>query len=132
MTARTPVDPGYGAGGDSANPNHPSRMNAGQRGTYLGDNTCREERNVVMKRLMLLGAVAVGYVFGTRAGRQRYEQLKRVARTVKDDPRVQDTAQQAADLAVQAVHQTADVAREQVPVVKDKVSEVAGKVRLGG
>lgn len=85
-----------------------------------------------MKRLMLLGAVAVGYVLGTRAGRQRYEQLKRLARTVKDDPRVQDAAQQAADLAVQAVHQTADVAREQAPVVKDKVSEVAGKVRLGG
>jgi hypothetical protein len=84
-----------------------------------------------MKKLMLLGAVAVGYVFGTRAGRQRYEQIKRVARRVKDDPRVQETTQQAADLAMQAVHQTADAAKEQAPVVKDKLTEVAGKVRPG-
>ncbi len=29
-----------------------------------------------MKKLMLLGAAAVGYVLGTRAGRERYEQIK--------------------------------------------------------
>lgn len=84
-----------------------------------------------MKKWMLLGAVAVGYVLGTRAGRQRYEQIKRVARRVKDDPRVQETTHQAADLAMQAVHQTADAAKEQAPVVKDKLTEVAGKVRPG-
>ncbi len=84
-----------------------------------------------MKKLMLLGAVAVGYVFGTHAGRQRYEQIKRVARRVKDDPRVQETTQQAADMAMHAVHQTADAAKEQAPIVKDRLTEVAGKVRPG-
>lgn len=52
-----------------------------------------------MKKLLALASGAVGYVLGSRAGRQRYEQLKRVAEKVKDDPRVQEKAHQAVDLA---------------------------------
>ena len=68
-----------------------------------------------MKKLMLLIAGGVGYVLGTRAGRERYEQIKNVATRVKDDPRVQEKATQAADLA-----------KEKAPVVKDKVAGAAG------
>ena len=68
-----------------------------------------------MKKLMLLAAAGVGYVLGTRAGRERYEQIKRTVTNVKNDPRVQEKAQQAADLAA-----------EKAPVVKDKVAEAAG------
>ena len=68
-----------------------------------------------MSKLSLLVAGGVGYVLGARAGRERYEQIVRTATRVKDDPRVQDTAQRAADLA-----------KEQAPVVKDKVSAAAG------
>ena len=32
-----------------------------------------------MKKLMLLVAGGVGYVLGTRAGRERYEQIKKTA-----------------------------------------------------
>ena len=67
-----------------------------------------------MKKLMLLIAGGVGYVLGTRAGRERYEQIKNVATRVKDDPRVQEKATQAADLA-----------KEKAPVVKDKVASAA-------
>ena len=78
-----------------------------------------------MKKLMLLVAGGVGYVLGTRAGRERYEQIKRTATRVKDDPRVQEKAQQAADLA-----------KDKAPVVKDKVagaaSTAAGKVTPSG
>ncbi|WP_133241196.1 YtxH domain-containing protein [Nocardioides gansuensis] len=52
-----------------------------------------------MKKLLALAAGAVGYVLGSRAGRERYEQLKRAAEKVKDDPRVQEKAHQAVDLA---------------------------------
>ena len=51
---------------------------------------------------------------GTRAGRERYEQIKKAATRVKDDPRVQEKAAQAADLA-----------KEKAPVVKDKVAAAA-------
>jgi len=36
--------------------------------------------------------LAVGYVLGSRAGRERYEQIKRTAQRVADDPRVQEAA----------------------------------------
>lgn len=68
-----------------------------------------------MKKLTMLIAGGVGYVLGTRAGRERYEQIRGLAGKVKDDPRVQEKAQQAADLA-----------KEKAPVVKDKVASAAG------
>ncbi|WP_207210361.1 YtxH domain-containing protein [Nocardioides zhouii] len=67
-----------------------------------------------MKKLTLLIAGGIGYVLGTRAGRERYEQIKRAATRVKDDPRVQEKAAQAADLA-----------KEKAPIVKDKVAAAA-------
>ena len=52
-----------------------------------------------MKKLLVLVAGGIGYVLGTRAGRERYEQIKNMATKVKEDPRVQDAAHQAADTA---------------------------------
>ena len=69
----------------------------------------------MMRKLTILLSGAVGYVLGTRAGRERYEQIKAMAGKVKDDPRVQEKAQQAADIA-----------KEKAPVVKDKVQGAAG------
>lgn len=67
-----------------------------------------------MKKLSLLAAGVVGYVLGSRAGRERYDQIKKAATRVKNDPRVQEKATQAADLA-----------KEKAPVVKDKVVTAA-------
>ena len=67
-----------------------------------------------MKKLTILIAGGVGYVLGSRAGRERYEQIKGLATRVKDDPRVQEKAAQAADLA-----------KEKAPIVKDKVAAAA-------
>ena len=50
-----------------------------------------------------------------KAGRERYEQIRGTFNKVKDDPRVQEKA-----------HQAADFAAEKAPVVKDKVTEAAG------
>jgi hypothetical protein len=59
-----------------------------------------------MYRLMFVLGCAVGYVLGTKAGRQRYEQIARTARKVKESPTVQSTAgvlgAQASDLAGKA------------------------------
>ncbi len=82
-----------------------------------------------MKKLTLLLAAAAGYVLGARAGRERYDQIKRTATRVKDDPRVQDKAHQAADLAKEKAQAAA-------PVVKDTVvsaaSAAASKVTPSG
>lgn len=78
-----------------------------------------------MKKLLILVAGGVGYVLGSKAGRERYEQIMGTFKKVKDDPRVQEKA-----------HQAADLAKEKAPVVKDKVTEAANtaatKVRSTG
>lgn len=43
-------------------------------------------------KLIFLAGVGVGYVLGARAGRERYEQLVRAARRVRENPTVQETA----------------------------------------
>jgi hypothetical protein len=40
-------------------------------------------------KLWIATGFAAGYVLGSRAGRQRYEQLAEAARRVRDDPAVQ-------------------------------------------
>jgi hypothetical protein len=67
-----------------------------------------------MKKLPLLAAGAVGYVLGTRAGRERYEQIKSGAQKIAKDPRVRSKVDEAGH-----------VIKEQAPHVKDKVVETA-------
>jgi hypothetical protein len=62
----------------------------------------------------LLVGLAAGYVLGTRDGRERYEQIKTQANKLMNDPRVQEKASQATDLA-----------KDKAPVLKDKVAGVA-------
>jgi hypothetical protein len=59
----------------------------------------------------LIVGLATGYVLGTRDGRERYEQIKSQATRVWQDPRVQEKASQATDLA-----------KDKAPVLKDKVA----------
>jgi hypothetical protein len=68
-----------------------------------------------MKRLMLLMAVGLGYVLGARAGRERYDQIMSAFLKVTNDPRVQEKA-----------HRAVDLAKDQAPVMADKVTTVAG------
>ena len=67
-----------------------------------------------MRKLTILLAGGIGYVLGARAGRERYEQIRRTATRVKDNPTVQSAASSAADAA-----------KEAAPVVKDKVVSAA-------
>src|SRR5438128_483662 len=43
-------------------------------------------------KLLFLGGLAVGFVVGTRAGREKYEELVQTARKVKESPTVQEAA----------------------------------------
>jgi hypothetical protein len=43
-------------------------------------------------RIVFIVGLAVGYVLGTRAGRERYEQLRTLARKTADNPAVQQAA----------------------------------------
>ena len=63
-------------------------------------------------RIAFLSGMAAGFVVGTRAGRERYEQMKKLARAAAGSPPVQHAAgavqAQAAELMKNATHKVAD------------------------
>lgn len=65
-------------------------------------------------KLLLLAGAAVGYVFGTRAGRERYEQLKANVNKAWHDPRVQEKVSEAEQFV-----------SAKAPQVQEKLSETA-------
>ncbi len=79
-----------------------------------------------MKKLTLLAGVAVGYVLGTRAGRERYEQIKAGANRLAQNPKVQAAAGKAQDAVAQQASTAADLAKEKAG---DMASTAADKVR---
>ena len=70
-------------------------------------------------RLTFFAGLALGYVLGTRAGRERYEQLKKSARQVAQNPAVRNTAESAAQqgrqFADKAYHVVSDKVGDRVP-----------------
>jgi D-alanyl-D-alanine carboxypeptidase len=43
-------------------------------------------------RISFIGGLAIGYVLGAQAGRERYEQMKQLARKAAESPAMQQTA----------------------------------------
>jgi len=72
-----------------------------------------------MSKLSVIVAAGAGYVLGSRAGRERYEQIKSQAQSVWSDPRVQQRKSQAADVA-------RDKATEAAAAAKEKAGSAAG------
>jgi hypothetical protein len=59
-----------------------------------------------MRKAAFVAGVVVGYVFGSRAGQERYEQIARAGRAFANNPQVQDAraalTHQAGDMAGRA------------------------------
>lgn len=81
-----------------------------------------------MKKLSILVVGAAGYVLGSRAGRERYEQIKRQAQKTWQRPAVQS----AVDDVEQAVRSKAsDVGSKVAEAASDAGSKVVHKVSGG-
>jgi hypothetical protein len=78
-------------------------------------------------RLTFVTGLALGYVLGTRAGRERYEQLKKSGQRIAQNPAVRNTAESAAlqgrEFAGKAFHTVSEKVGDRVP------DSVAGRVR---
>ena len=86
-------------------------------------------------RITFLSGLAAGFVLGARAGRERYEQMKKIARTAADNPAVQQAAgalqAQAAELANSARQRVTDEVRNRVPGMT-KPAQRAASSRMPG
>ena len=71
-------------------------------------------------KLMFLGGLAAGFVLGSRAGRQAYDELARTAKKVKESPSVQEAAGVVQAQATKVYEQG-----------KQTVSEKLGNTRFG-
>jgi hypothetical protein len=93
-------------------------------------------------RLSFAAGLAVGFVAGTRAGRERYDQMVKAAKAAKDSPAFQQAAgriqtqasellssagQKAPGLAQSAMHRVGD----HVPLLKNRNSDAAGNGKAG-
>ncbi|MDT0439449.1 MULTISPECIES: hypothetical protein [Streptomyces] len=84
-------------------------------------------------KLTFVSGLALGYVLGTRAGRERYEQLKKSARQVAQNPAVRNTAESAAQqgrhFAGKAYHVVSERVGDRVP---DSVTQRVRSLRERG
>lgn len=82
-------------------------------------------------RVVFAAGFGAGFILGARAGRERYEQIKRAARRVMDSPAVQQTAAalhaQAGELARTARRKMGGKLQEKVPGLRNKAAH-NGKV----
>lgn len=89
-------------------------------------------------RVTFLAGLAAGFVVGTRAGRERYEQMKRLARKAADSPAVQQAAgtavAQATGLAKTATSALSDKVQQRSPALADAAKKAGERLptRLPG
>lgn len=78
-----------------------------------------------MRKMMFLTGAALGYVLGARAGRERYEQINRIAGRIRANPQVQHAAEVAATRGGEVAHKMAETANEKAHVVAGAVADKA-------
>ncbi|MEU5805466.1 MULTISPECIES: YtxH domain-containing protein [unclassified Streptomyces] len=83
-------------------------------------------------KVTFVSGVALGYVLGTRAGRERYEQMKKCAREVAQNPAVRNVAetagQQGRQYAGKAFTAVSDRVGDVLPAsVADRVRVLRGR-----
>lgn len=78
-------------------------------------------------KILLVTGLAVGYLLGTRAGRERYEEIKTAANKLWADPRVQKPVKQAEEFVKEKAPEVAEFVTDGVKTVVSKVSGKTSK-----
>lgn len=73
-------------------------------------------------KILFVAGLGLGYILGTRAGRERYEQLKAQALKVWNDPRVQKQVDAVEDFVKDKAPEVAEFVTDNAKKVVDKVS----------
>jgi glutamate-1-semialdehyde aminotransferase len=80
-------------------------------------------------RATFLAGIAVGFVVGARAGRERYEQMVQAGRKVAENPTVQKATQAAGAKATELAKVAKDKATERAPKLTETAKTGATRVR---
>ena len=80
-------------------------------------------------RATFLAGLAVGFVAGARAGRERYEQMVKLGRKAAESPAVRKVTKAAGEKATEFTKAARDKAATRVPRITETAKSGAGKVR---
>jgi hypothetical protein len=80
-------------------------------------------------RATFLAGLAVGFVAGARAGRERYEQMKKAGRKIVESPPVQKATHAAGEKATEVSKAAGRKAAERMPKLTETAKTSASKVR---
>jgi hypothetical protein len=80
-------------------------------------------------RVTFLTGLAVGFVAGARAGRERYEQMVKMSRKVVENPTVQRATHTAGAKASELSKAAGQKAAERMPKLTETAKSGASKVR---
>ncbi|AAZ54909.1 hypothetical protein JCM3263A_10440 [Thermobifida fusca] len=67
-------------------------------------------------RIVFIAGFAIGYILGAKAGRERYEQIARAARSLVENPTVRETADRVRSQVTDASKTVYDKLSEKLPV----------------
>jgi hypothetical protein len=80
-------------------------------------------------RFVFIAGLGVGFVLGARAGRERYEQMRKLARKAADSPAVQQAAGAIQAQAAGLVKSTKGKLADQVPKLAETARSKVGATR---
>jgi hypothetical protein len=80
-------------------------------------------------RITFLAGFAVGFVAGARAGRERYEQMVKLARKAAENPTVQQVTRATGAKATELTKAAGQKAAERMPKIAETAKASASKVR---
>lgn len=73
-------------------------------------------------KILFVAGLGIGYLLGTRAGREKYEELKAAALKVWNDPRVQKQVDAVEEFVKDKAPDVADFVSDNAKKVVEKVS----------
>jgi hypothetical protein len=83
-------------------------------------------------RITFLAGFAAGFVVGTRAGRERYEQMVKLGRKAAENPAVRRATRAAGSKATELSKTAGQKAAERLPKLAETAKNSASKVRIPG
>ena len=75
-------------------------------------------------KILFVVGLGIGYVFGTRDGRARYNQMKTAALKVWNDPRVQEQVSAATEFVKENAPEVASAVSENVKKISERVDAI--------